>query len=359
MKVRNIAILTILVGTMSLFTGCSLTGNDIVKQGTKGFIVQSNVEMTDTNVNSQIAGKISEVKVKEGETVETGQVLITMNSDSIDAQKAQIEAQIEAATSQTETVTAQINSAKAARDAATAKLEAAQNGARTEDINQAKSVYDLAKATYDRTKTLYDEGSATKADLDKDTSSLEIAKNKYDTLENGTRPEDIKAAQAQVDQANASVEAAEGQLKSAQAQLKAVQAQLQGVDVNVNNAIIVAPTNGVISQLSLEAGEMVSTGMPLAVIINTDQPSIMCHVKETDISKVDLEQEVCIKIPAYEGQEFTGKVVRINKDADFAIKRATNDSGEFDILSYGVKVEFTDMDKPLRAGMTAFVDFGE
>jgi len=359
MKVRNIAILTILVVTMSLFTGCSLTGNDIVKQGTKGFIVQSNVEMTDTNVNSQIAGKINEVKVKEGETVKTGQVLITMNSDSIAAQKAQIEAQIEAATAQTETVTAQINSAKAARDAATAKLEAAQNGARTEDINQAKSTYDLAQATYDRTKILYDEGSATKADLDKDASSLEIAKNKYDLLQKGTRPEDIKAAQAQVDQANASVEAAEGQLKSAQAQLKAVKAQSQGVDVNINNATIVAPTNGVISQLSLEAGEMVSTGMPLAVIINTNQPSIMCHVKETDISKVDLEKEVSIKIPAYEGEKFTGKVVRINKDADFAVKRATNDNGEFDILSYGVKVEFTDMDKPLRAGMTAFVDFGE
>ena len=51
--------------------------------------------------------------------------------------------------------------------------------------------------------------------------------------------------------------------------------------------------------------------------------------------------------------------MRINEKPDFAVKRATNDNGEFDVLSYGVKVELTNMDKPLHPGMTAIVDFGK
>ncbi|MCH5139171.1 HlyD family secretion protein, partial [Clostridiaceae bacterium UIB06] len=72
-----------------------------------------------------------------------------------------------------------------------------------------------------------------------------------------------------------------------------------------------------------------------------------------------LNGEVSVKLSTYPGEQFKGKIVRINKDADFAVKRATNDNGEFDVLSYGVKVELIDMNKPLHAGMTAFVDFGK
>lgn len=349
MKTKNIALLFILSTTLSLFTGCSsvttLTGNNLVKQTNENLVVQSNVEMTDTNINSQIPGKIKEVNIKEGDSVEKGQVLVTMDSDSLAAQQAQIQAQIE-------TVNAQLNAAKAARDAASAKLEQAQNGARPEEINQAKVAYDLSKATYDRTKTLYDEGSETKANLDKDFSSLEIAKNKYEIAQQGARPEEIKAAQAQVDQADASVEAVEGQIKQAQA-------AMQALNVNLNNATITAPVTGVVTTVNVEAGELVSIGMPVVVVTNINEPSILCNVNETDLSKVDLDQEVSIKIPTYADEIFKGKVVKINKNADFAVKRATNDNGEFDILSYGVKVELSDVDKPLHAGMTAFVDFGK
>jgi HlyD family secretion protein len=173
-----------------------------------------------------------------------------------------------------------------------------------------------------------------------------------DIAQQGARPEDIKAAQAQVNQASAAVEAAQGQLKQAEA-------ALEGVNVNLNYATIIAPADGVVTQVNVESGELVSTGMPLAVITDTNTPSILCNVKETDLPKVELNQEVLVKIPGCGDQSFNGKVVEINKNADFAVKRATNDNGDFDVLSYGVKVELTDMDKPLRAGMTAFVDFGK
>lgn len=349
MKIKKIILLSLLVITANVFTGCTsvstLTGDKLVKQSTSNLIIQSNVDMADINVNSQIPGKVKEVKVKEGDNVKKGDVLLIVDSETLAAQQSQVKAQIE-------TANAQLNAAKAARDAASAKLELAENGARPEEIDQAKAGYDLAKMTFDRLKVLYEEGSIPKSDLDNAETQMQVAKDKYDIAQSGARDEDIKAAKAQVDQANASVEAVEGQIKQAQA-------ALGGVNVNINNATVVAPEDGVVTQLNVDAGELVSTGMPLVVVTDVNKPSILCNVRETDLSKVDLDQEVSVKISAYEDEVFKGKVVKINKNADFAVKRATNDNGEFDILSYGVKVELADMDKPLRAGMTAFVDFGK
>jgi len=349
MKIRKIVLLSVLVVAINGFTGCTsvstLTGDKLVKQSTSNLTIQSNVEMTDININSQIPGKVKEVKVKEGDNVKKGDVLLIVDSDTLAAQQSQVKAQIETANSQ-------LNAAKAARDAASAKLELAQNGARPEEIDQAKAGYDLAKVTYDRLKVLYEEGSIPKSDIDNAETQFQLSKDKYDIAQSGARQEDIKAAKAQVDQASASAEAVEGQIKQAEA-------ALDGVNININNATVVAPEDGVVTQLNVEAGELVSTGMPLVVVTDATKPSILCNVRETDLSKVDLNKEVSLKIPAYKDEVFKGKVVKINKNADFAVKRATNDNGEFDILSYGVKVELVDMDKTLRAGMTVFVDFGK
>ena len=349
MKIRKIVLLSVLVVSVSSFIGCTsvstLTGDKLVKQSTSNLTIQSNVDMTDININTQIPGEVKEVNVKEGDSVKKGDVLLIIKSDTLAAKQSQVKAQIE-------TANAQLNATKATRDAASAKLELAQNGARPEEIDQAKLGYDLTKLTYDRLKVLYEEGSIPKSDMDNAETQLKLAKDKYDIAQSGARPEDIKAAKAQVDQANASVEAVEGQIKQAQA-------GLEEVNVNVNNATVVAPEDGVVTQLNVKAGELVSTGMPLVMVTDVNKPSILCNVRETDLSKVDLDQEVSVKIAAYKDNVFKGKVVKINKNADFAVKRATNDNGEFDILSYGVKVELVDMDKPLRAGMTAFIDFGK
>lgn len=349
MKIRNMTILSVLLFTANTFTGCAsistLTGDKLVKEAQNNLIVQSNVDMTDINVNTLVPGKIKEIKVKEGDSVKKGDVLLMVDSDTLVAQQAQVQAQIE-------TAKAQLSAAQATRDAASAKLEAAQNGARPEEIDQAKAASDLATITLNRLKILYEQGSIPKSDLDNAETQAQVAKDKYDLAQSGARAEDIKAAQAQVNQANASVEAVAGQIKQAEA-------GLQGVNVNLNYATVTAPEDGVITQVNVESGELISTGMQLIVVTKTNEPSILCNVRETNLSKVDLDQEVSIKIPAYPDETFKGKVVKINKNADFAVKRATNDNGEFDVLSFGVKVELTDNDKPLRSGMTAFVDFGK
>ncbi|MBV7276423.1 efflux RND transporter periplasmic adaptor subunit [Clostridium sp. PL3] len=348
MKRKSIVLLALAI-TVGLFSGCSknviLTGDKIVKQQSDHLIVQGSIETKEININSKVAGKITDIKIKEGDSIKNGQVLITIDNSALVAKEAQSKAQIDAATGQ-------MKAAEAAKSAAQAQLQKAQNGARPEEIAQAKSQYDLAKSTYDRVNGLYSKGYAAKEDLDKAQTAMDVAEKQYDVAKDGARSEDIASLQAQVNQADATIQGYEAQIKQAQGGQDEVQTY-------INDTTITAPSDGTVTQLNVEAGELVSTGMPLLVMTNTTAPWIECNVKETDLSKVKLNGEVSVKLSAYPDEQFKGKIVRINKDADFAVKRATNDNGEFDILSYGVKVELIDMNKPLHAGMTAFVDFGK
>lgn len=350
MRYKKILSVTSLLAVVSLFTACaadarSLTGDKILKKDNGHLTVQGNVETKEININSKTSGKITSISIKEGDSIKGGQVLITIDNSSLQAKQAQTEAQIEAAAGQKK-------AAEAAKQAAQAVLEKAQNGARPEELAQLKAQYDLAQVTYDRVKALSDQEFVPQADLDKAQTQLELAKQQYELAKNGARAEDIAAAQAQVNQADSTIQAAEAQIKQAQG-------GLSEVETYINDTTITAPADGIITELNVEVGELVSPGMPLVVLTNTAAPWIECNVKETDLSKVKLNGEVSVKLSAYPNQQFKGKIVRISEKPDFAVKRATNDNGEFDVLSYGVKVELTNMDKPLYGGMTAIVDFGK
>ena len=51
--------------------------------------------------------------------------------------------------------------------------------------------------------------------------------------------------------------------------------------------------------------------------------------------------------------------MQINKKPDFAIKKASNENGDFDLITYGIKIEIENKDQKLRPGMTAFINIEE
>ena len=384
MKFKKLSLLFLVVLSLNNFTACSLpfahiTGDQIVEGNAKNLVVQSNIKMEESNINSLTGGQILEVLVNEGDSVTKGQQLVSLDSESLLAQREQAEAGIEQAK-------ASKVQAEAAKVQAEAALQKAENGATEEELNQlrsaisiaksnvdnAQSAYEVSKINYDRTKALYDSGAATKAELeakelslqnsqtslDNAKSNLDINNEKYTSALKGATAEDIAQAQAGVDKAQAAIDQAQAAVEQAEAALKQI-------DVTLEKCYLISPVDGVVTTVNVKNGDMVSSGMPTVVVTDTYNPSITCNIDETDLDKVQSGQEVTIKIPAYEGEEFKGKVTVINSNADFATKKATNDNGDFDILSYGVKVEFDnleelkDMDINLRANMTVFVDFGK
>ena len=169
------------------------TGDALVGKTENGLVVQSSLEMEETNINTLTGGKVAKVCVKEGDAVAAGDVIAIMDSDTLLAKKQQAQASIKAYQGQLK--------------AAQATYQKALNGASEETLAQAKAAYDLAEATYQRMQVMLEAEAISQSDFDQVATQYEVAKQQYLAAQKGAEPEDIAAAAA-------SVEAYQGQLEA-------------------------------------------------------------------------------------------------------------------------------------------------
>ncbi|MDR3270316.1 MAG: efflux RND transporter periplasmic adaptor subunit [Peptococcaceae bacterium] len=307
------------------------------------FIAQGSIKADEVNLNSKLAGVIEEVLIEEGQEVKQGDILIRLDSRSLTANQQQTQAARQAALGQQ-------NAAEAVLAAAQAQYAKALNGTRSQDLAQAQAAYELAAKTYERIQKLHESGAVSDSEMDQASTQYKVVQQTYEAAREGARAEDISAAAAAVSQATAAVEAAKGQVAQAQG-------AIEEVNSYVDDAAIKAPVSGRVTIVNVKAGELISTGMPLATISNLEKPWVELNVRETDLSRVALNQTVHVKLLAYQNETFTGSVVRINQKADFATKRSTSNNGELDINSFGVKVVIDNLSHAVYPGMTATVEF--
>ncbi|PHV69951.1 hypothetical protein CS063_13295 [Sporanaerobium hydrogeniformans] len=285
-----------------------------------------------------------------------------------------------------------VKAAEKQEEAATAIKEKADKGAREQEIAQAQVAYNIMKASYDRIVLLEEKGAVSKQKLEEVKAQLDVAEQTLSMAKEGARVEDKKAATATSQQAQAGVEASKTRVEQAEAGERAAEAQLtqaiagvqssnallyqakagveakEGlvaqakgalaeVEAYLDEVIIKAPMDGTVTAVHSEEGELVSTGTQMGVVSNLQGAWAEINVKETDLGKIVEHQKVSVKVPAYPDKTFTGEVVTINESPSFAVKRATNDNGDFDIVSFGVKVKLDNDEGILRPGMSAFIQF--
>lgn len=346
MKRQKLFSLILILGLLSFLSGCTIAKGQerpSLFDESQGIIAQGVIEAKEVSINSKIPGKIVKLHMEEGQEVKAGALLVEVSSDELRAKEAQAKALIEAAK-------ASMDAAQGQVDAANSQLEKAQNGAREQELAQAQAYCDLMEKTYERVENLFEKGAVSAQKRDEVATQLEVARQQLSLAQEGARVEDKSGAQALVVQAMSMKEAAKGKLEQAQGGLQEVQAYLKDTKIT-------APIDGTVTLVNADEGELVSSGMSIAAITDLNSTWVEVKVKETDLSKISIDQQVDVKLLGYPDELFTGKVVRINGKPDFATKRSTNDNGDFDILSYGVKIQLENQNKTFRPGMTAFVQF--
>ena len=339
-KIIGAAAAVILCAIVLVLIFGHVTGDDLLFKNKKNLVVQSYVTMDESNINALTGGQIKDVLVEEGDLVTKGQELVRLDSDTLMAQREQ---------------------AQAALAQAQAAYQSLLNGATEEQMKQlqlavqiaqanlenAQAAYTRMDADYQRTLALVPAGAVSqssvdsaKAALDSSRSNLEISQSKLSEAQNGATPEQIAQAQAGVDQAKAA---------------------LKQIDTTLDKCVLTSPVDGLVTTVNVKSGDVVSSGLPSVVVADIYTPYITCDVDEMKLPRVKLDQEVAISLAALGKDTYKGKVVRINKEADFATKKASNEA-DWDILTYGIKVTFEDLtglQDELRSGMTAYVDFGK
>ncbi|MBP1155366.1 MULTISPECIES: HlyD family efflux transporter periplasmic adaptor subunit [unclassified Paenibacillus] len=372
------------------------------------------IETNSVSASFKLGGRITEILVHEGDTVKKGQVLARLQSSELEAKVAQAnaavalaqgkiaEAQGAKAAAQAKkeqaaagvtltagTVEQQIAQAKAAVDAAQAKVDGLHNGSRPEEKKQAeiqyqaaKEVYDIAEQNLNRMNALLEEGLVSKADVDKTKVNYREAQTKFELAEQqlsmanqGPREEEVRAAEALLEQAKATLQLAEagreqvavrqGDAAAADAAIKQAQGALQSAasgekqaqaaqaeaQVYVGYTELIAPSDGVILSQTAQPGELVGSGFPVFTIQATDTPWAKFYMTEISVAEVKTGDKVRMKLIAT-GQEVEGTVLSVSAAPDFAIKKATQNAGEADVRSFAVKVVLPQIPQGAAVGMT-------
>lgn len=148
------------------------------------------------------------------------------------------------------------------------------------------------------------------------------ARNNLDKLLEGPKEEDLTIARAQVKQAQLNVLQAENALA---------------------NARLIAPIDGVVSQVNIKVGEIANNARPAVVLSDLSQFKMKVLVDEIDVRQVEVGQRVRLSVDALPGAEITGKVTDISPIA----------SNINNVVAYEVTVVPDETEQPLRAGMSA------
>lgn len=278
-------------------------------------LLQGEVDVKTVDLASKITGRIEKINYKKGDRVKKGDVLIALDTPDINAKAAQVDATVQLALAQQEKV---------------------NNGARNEQISMAKASRDLAKKTFDRLNRLHDEGVIPTQKLDEARAKYQAAQDNYNMLVTGSRIEDKLSAAANVKRAMGANDEVQSYLKE---------------------NTIVAPIDGVITEINVEEGELVGAGYPIVTIVDDNDCWVVFNLREDLLAKIKDGTEFSVKIPAIGKEPVKVRVNYISVMGDFANWRATKAKGDFDMKTFEVRAVPVEKVDGLRAGMSAVFDW--
>lgn len=285
-----------------------------------------------------------------------------------------------------------------AREAAS-QLLLLENGSRQEDIAQSKATVAEAKANaewaerdYKRFKELADTGAVSirqadeaKTRMDAARASLNAAEQQLCKLQvgprfeelqqareklaaakqvetamvKGARPEEIEASKQLYLQAESTLRllragTRQEAIARAEAEVAMAKAQLAELDAQLRERKVVSPVNGEVSVMDLHPGEVFGPNKNIATLTRLDEIWTRVYLPERQLGRVQVGQKVSLKVDAYPGQEFRGKIVQIPGVAEFT-PRNVQTPEERAAQVFGIKVQVENKEHRLRGGMNAEV----
>ncbi len=281
-------------------------------------------------VASLVAGQVDSMPVREGDVVKRGDLLAQLDARERQAAVAQAEANLA--------------QAKEALKEAEANLRAAVptvNGARA-DIAQAQATFDDNEDNFERTQHLVDSGAEAAATLIAARARMLEAKAHIESL--------TAARAATAGRVNASAAA----VADAHAAVGTAQATLEVAKVQLAEAQVLSPFDGLVVQRNLQPGEWAAPGTPVVTIEDLSQLWVRLDIEESKLEGLHLQQPAEVHVIAEPGKSFLGHVIEIGAEGDFAVNRDVK-RGRPDLRTFLVRVGIEDPSRSLRPGMTAEV----
>ncbi|MFN0035793.1 MAG: efflux RND transporter periplasmic adaptor subunit [Saprospiraceae bacterium] len=302
---------------------------------------------TEVKISSDVSGEITELYVKEGDSVTVGQVLAKIKPDEYQSLVEQGEASVNTARSQRQISSSNVQGSSAQIE----QLKA--------DKQRVVAQLDVARSTHQRNEKLYKDGVISTSEFETSQSNLKSAESAVAAAEASAN-----AAESNLSSAKEGVRVSEYGISSANARLRELRTSLQ-------KTIVTAPVSGIVSKLNVEKGERVvgtlqMAGTEMMRVANLRSMEVQVDVSENDILKVTLGDDAEIEVDAYLGRKFKGKITEIANSASNVGSIGGMSLNTDQVTNFVVKIRvapasYAELLKdgrryPFRPGMSASVD---
>jgi HlyD family secretion protein len=281
------------------------------------------IEATQVDVAPEVAGRLLEIPVKEGSPVQSGDVIAKIDGSDYELKR---------------------DRAAGERDQARAQVDLLVAGARSEDIEAARAhvrsaqaAFDLAEANRRRVEALVSGGAATARQGDEARTASEqagatlaAAQETLAKMLSGSRGEEVRAAQARLEQATAALKLAERA---------------------VTDCTVTAPIDGVVTTRIRDVGEFVTIGSPIVTVSRLDEVWLSIYVPEARLSEIKLGAPAYAKVDG-DPATYEGTVEFISPEAEFT-PRDVQTADERAKLVYRVKIALPNPEGVFKPGMPA------
>lgn len=290
--------------------------------------VTGTVELTETDVAPLASARVVRVLVEEGATVRQGDTLVILSQSALPPA---------------------IDAGRARVGMAQAEWRDLRAGARAPELARARS--DLAAATEEATtarreanrfRALLQSGSVSQSQADATENVARVAEQRVVTaresvrlLEDGARPERLRAAESAVRQS---------------------QAQLASLEATAGDLVLVAPHDAVVLGRHVEPGEAVGAGVPAISLGDRKAPWVRVYVAPALFERLVVGTKATVRVSGGSDATYPATVVALNSRAEFTPRVAMTETERADLL-FGVKLSVADTTGRIKAGLPVTVTF--
>jgi HlyD family secretion protein len=337
--------------------------------------VSGNIETTEVQIAFKIPGRVltrgrvvmsgGQVRsIDEGDWVEQGQVVATLDTADLEANVALRRAELKVAEAASAALEAgsrpqEIEAAKAAWEKATAAFRDLESGSRPQEIVVAKAAVAAAAAdmvrlqsNYQRISSLFQRKTVSQEEYDAAKAAYDVSMEKHrqaveqlKLAEEGFRKEQIEQARATLVQAKWQYDLVkagprEEDKQQGRARVQQAKAALEYAEIQLSYATVKSPIAGVVLSKNIEPGEYVAPGTPVVTIGDMKNVWLRAYIPETELGRVKVGQPAQVIIDTIRGGKSPcqGRVSFISQEAEFTPKNVQTQKERVKLV-YRIKID--------------------
>lgn len=232
------------------------------------------IEATEINIAPRIGGQILKILVHEGDYVKSGEILVYMDPDSLEAQLREAQGKLLQARSVIATDLSKVAQRKSEKAAANAVLK------------QREAELEVAEKRLARSSKLVMEGATSQQTADDDTAAFKSARAAKD------------AALSQIEAADAAIITAQEEVTAAKSAVEAAKGTVERIKVDIRDSSLKTPRDGRVQYRVAQTGEVVSTGSPILNLVDLSDVYMTFFLPTAYAGKLCIGEEARIILDA-------------------------------------------------------------